>query len=180
MKYPLAAMALVFANVSVAFASSANTLTFLGEIADQTCEVAVNGVTSNPAVVLPAVSASTLATGGSTAGQTTFRIGISGCTAPIETAQAIRTVFVGNRVTASGNLDNSGTAENVSLQLVDPAAPNQPFNLSGPDGHAAPGLNLRAGETAASYDFAVRYVSETGGATRGSVKGSVQYLLTYQ
>lgn len=47
-----------------------NTITFLGEVSDQTCEVAINGNAANPSVLLPTVSTAQLATAGSVAGET--------------------------------------------------------------------------------------------------------------
>lgn len=57
-----------------------NTISFQGEVADETCEVSVNGNNASPVVLLPTVSASQLNAAGQTAGQTTFDIGVSGCT----------------------------------------------------------------------------------------------------
>lgn len=165
----------------LAFAQPApNTINFQGEVTDQTCQVSVNGNTSDPTVLLPTVPATALTTAGDTAGQTTFTVAVTDCMAPMSTTQAIDTVFVGNLVTAGGNLGNTGTATNVALQLLDPAAPTVPFDLSAASGVAAPGLALAEGETAASHDFAVRYITETGGATPGSVLGSVQYSVSYE
>jgi len=164
---------------AIASAASANTLNFQGEVATQTCEVTVNGNTTNPTVPLPPVSASVLQAAGSNAGMTNFTIGVTGCTAPTS-ALPIKTVFVGNQVDSNGNLGNTGTATNVALQLLDPAATSTPFNLSGAMGYAAAGLNLAAGATASTHDFAVRYYSATGNATAGSVFGTVQYAVSYQ
>ncbi|MGF6852584.1 major type 1 subunit fimbrin (pilin) [Paraburkholderia sp. CI3] len=174
-------LALAIAAVpAFAFAASGNTINFQGEVTDQTCAVSINGNAASPSVLLPTVASSELAGAGSTAKQTNFTIGVTGCMAPTTVAQAIDTVFVGNQVTTSGNLGNTGSATNVALQLLDPAAPAAPFNLSGVNGYAAPGLNLEVGASAASHDFAVQYISEQGGATPGSVLGSVQYAVSYQ
>ncbi|MDH6153023.1 major type 1 subunit fimbrin (pilin) [Paraburkholderia sp. WSM4179] len=174
-------LALAIAAVpAFAFAASGNTINFQGEVTDQTCAVAINGNAASPTVLLPTVAASQLAAAGATAEPTNFTIGVTGCMAPTTVAQSINTVFVGNQVTASGNLGNTGTATKVALQLLDPAAPAAPFNLSGVNGYAAPGLNLEVGASAASHDFAVQYISEEGGATPGSVLGSVQYAVSYQ
>jgi major type 1 subunit fimbrin (pilin) len=171
---------IVFAAIAaipfVSFAQSANTITFRGEVSQQTCSVAVNGNASSPLVLLPTVSTADLAAAGSTAGQTEFTVSVSGCTANV-TSQPINTVFLPNSVTASGNIANTGTATNVSLQLLDPAAPAAPFQLTG--GHAAPGLQVAANETSASHNFAVRYLADGAAATAGSVVGAVQYSVAY-
>jgi major type 1 subunit fimbrin (pilin) len=179
MKKQLLALSLAVAPL-FAFAAGPNTINFQGEVSDQTCQVAVNGNPANPTVLLPTVPATSLAGAGNTAGQTTFTVAVSDCMAPVSTTQAINTVFVGNQVTAAGNLGNTGTATNVALQLLDPAAPSTPFDLSAAGGVAAPGLTLADGETSASHDFAVQYISEEGGATAGSVLGSVQYSVSYE
>ena len=62
------------------FAMSNNTITFRGEVSDETCSVAINGNQAKPVVILPTVSAKELAKGGDTAGQVTFDIGLTGCT----------------------------------------------------------------------------------------------------
>ena len=163
----------------MAYAASGNTINFQGEVTDQTCQVTINGNAANPTVLLPAVSSTVLTSAGATAGTTSFTVGVSGCVAPTTTTQAIKTVFVGNQVTAAGNLGNTGTATNVALQLLDPATPTVPFNLGNAGGYAASGLTLPVGTTSASHDFAVQYISEPGGATAGSVLGSVQYAVSY-
>lgn len=171
---------IVFAAIAAvpffAFAQSANTITFRGEIAEQTCSVAVNGNASSPIVLLPTVSTSDLAVSGSTAGQTEFTVSLSGCIAKAA-PQAVNTVFLPHSVTPSGNIVNTGTATNVSLQLLDPALPAAPFLLTG--GFAAPGLQVATGATSASHNFAVRYFTEGAAATAGSVVGAVQYSIAY-
>ncbi|AGB81732.1 P pilus assembly protein, pilin FimA [Serratia sp. FGI94] len=172
-KIALAVAAMTLSGV----ASATNTIQFQGEVSDQTCTVSINGNASTPVVLLPTVSKADLATAGATAGQTPFTIGLTGCTADAANATAVKTVFVANNLTSDGRMGNTGSATNVSLELIDPATPATPLDLSGQAG--TPGLNLAAGATSASYDFAVRYYSE-GGATAGSVLGSVQYAVSYQ
>lgn len=170
-------MVLMVAGLVVSTVALAdNTIRFQGEVADQTCDISINGNASTPLILLPTVAATALTTAGSTAGQTPFSIGLTGCTAS-GTNTAISTVFVGNNLTANGHMGNTGTAGNVSLRLVDPVAPTTALDLTGQTGAA--GLVLAAGATSASHDFAVEYVAE-GIATPGSVLGSVQYAVSYQ
>lgn len=154
-----------------------NTIKFQGEVADQTCDISINGNASTPLILLPTVTTTSLATSGATAGQTPFTIGLTGCTASTTATTAIKTFFVGNNLTADGRMGNTGTAGGVTLQLVDPASPTLPLDLTGQTG--APGLSLATNATSTSYDFAVEYYSE-GTATPGSVLGSVQYSVSYQ
>ncbi|WP_296651923.1 fimbrial protein [Paraburkholderia sp.] len=180
MKKTLIALVVAVAPIPAAFAASGNTINFVGEVTDQTCNVAINGSNANPTVLLPTVSASELDTANKVAGKTNFTISVSGCKA--ETAdKAIKTVFVGNQL-SGGNLQNTATGTSaatlVALQLFDPAKSSAPFDLS-KGGHTASGLTLKKGEENASYDFAVQYFSE-GKATAGAVNGNVQYMLSYQ
>ncbi len=55
-----------------ALAISNNTITFRGEVSDETCSVAINGNQAKPVVILPTVSAKELAKGGDVAGQVTL------------------------------------------------------------------------------------------------------------
>ena len=62
-----------------ALADSTNTITFKGEITEQTCSVTVNGSSAHPVVLLPTISKSDLKDPASSAGLTTFTMGVSGC-----------------------------------------------------------------------------------------------------
>lgn len=170
------ALVMAFAAVISTSAMAANTINFQGEVADQTCAISINGSTSAPLVLLPTVPKSSLATLGTTAGLTPFTISLTGCTASASST-AIKTVFVGNNLNSGGRMGNTGLATNVSLQLVNPAAPTTGLDLTGQTGNT--GLSLAANATSASHDFAVQYYAE-GVATPGSVLGSVQYAVSYQ
>jgi major type 1 subunit fimbrin (pilin) len=159
-------------------AFAGNTITFTGQVDAQTCTVSVNGNAAGASVLLPTVSTASLATAGKTDGMTNFTVGVTGCTADTTKAMTVKTKFVANQVTATGNIQNVGTAKNVSLQLLDPNKSTAGFNLTG--GYSADSLVVPKGQTEASYDFAVRYYAEAAGVTAGTVKGSVQYALEYQ
>lgn len=164
---------LVSAN---AMAVSDNTITFQGEVADETCSVAINGNQSTPVVLLPTVSSSELANSGDTAGPITFDIGLTGCTGSTDSATKISTVFVGNQVTSNGNLGNTGTAENVEVQIAD--TQGLPINLT--EGFTGSGdLTLAAGETEASATYTAQYYA-SGQSTAGTVEATMQYAVSYQ
>lgn len=170
-------VAMMIAGLFLSSAALAdNTIKFQGEVADQTCNVSINGNASTPLILLPTVAATTLSAAGTTAGQTPFTIGVTGCSAA-ENATSIKTVFLGNNLNANGRMGNTGSAANVSLRLIDPVAPTTALDLTGQN--AAAGMVLAAGATSASHDFAVEYFSE-GNVTPGSVMGSVQYAVSYQ
>lgn len=111
-------------------AASQNTITFKGQVSDQTCQVSVNGNSGSPIVVLPTVASSDLDTAGKFAGETPFTIAVTGCTAPTTGDLNIKTTFLGADVNAGGNLGNTGTAQNVAIQLLDATGGN-PIALSG-------------------------------------------------
>lgn len=85
---------------SSAMAVSDNTITFQGEVSDETCSVVINGNQAKPVVLLPTVSTKDLSEQGKTAGPITFDIGLSGCTGSQDKTTKISTVFVGNQVTS--------------------------------------------------------------------------------
>ncbi|MFJ5160004.1 fimbrial protein [Pantoea sp. NPDC088449] len=161
---------------SSAIAASENTINFQGEVSDETCSIAVNGNAASPVVLMPTVSKSELAKSGDTAGQTSFTVGLSGCTGSSTTSTKVSTVFVGNNVTANGNLANTGSATNVEVQLVD--SKDAVINLTG--GYTGDGdLTLAADETEASANYIAQYYA-TSAATAGTVESSMQYAVTYQ
>lgn len=102
-----------------------------------------------------------------TAGQTTFDIGVSGCTGDAD-GMTVSTVFVGNQVTSAGNLGNTGTAKNVELQILDIKGTEINFT----NGFTGDGdLELGPNETSASYT--AQYLA-TGSAAPGSVTSTLQ------
>jgi len=171
----IALILVMTAAPALTFAASPNTITFNGQVSDQTCAVAVNGNAANPVILMPTVSATALSAVGSTAGETPFTISVSGCTAP-SSSLAIKTAFQGGNVTSAGNLANAGTATNVQVQLLKGAG-GSAVVLNGIT--SVPGLTLASGATSASHDFAVRYISEAGAATAGTVSATAQYALDY-
>lgn len=157
-------------------AASDNTINFQGEVYDETCSIAVNGNAATPVVLMPTVSQSALANSGDAAGQTSFTVGLSGCTGSTTASTEVSTVFIGNNVTANGNLHNTGSAKNVEIQLVD--SKNAVIDLTG--GYTGNGdLTLAANETEASANYIAQYYA-TGAATAGTVEASMQYAVTYQ
>jgi major type 1 subunit fimbrin (pilin) len=159
-----------------AVAASDNTINFQGEVSDETCSVAVNGNSASPVVLMPTVSKSELATSGDTAGQTAFTVGLTGCSGSSSTSTKVSTVFVGNNVTANGNLANTGTAQNVEVQLID--SKDAVINLTG--GYTGDGdLTLAADATESSATYNAQYYA-TGVSSPGTVAASLQYAVTYQ
>ncbi|WP_233861915.1 fimbrial protein [Paraburkholderia adhaesiva] len=179
MKKQLLALALAAAPF-VVFASGAHARDFQSGVADQTCRISVDGDAARLSVLLPPVSATELTTAGDTAGHTAFALTISDCIVALAIPQAISTAFVGDVVTAGGNLGGSGSATNVSLQLLDPASSADPVDFTASGGIHVTNPTLQDGSTSASHDLAVQYITEEGSASAGSVLNSVQYRMTYE
>ena len=83
---------------------------------------------------------------------------------------------MGNQVTTSGNLGNTGSAGNVEIQLLDTA--DTVINLT--DGYTGVGdLKLAAGASEASASYTAQYYA-TDAATAGTVEATLQYAVSYQ
>lgn len=165
------------AFVNAAFATSSNMIHFQGAVTGETCTVSVNGTSVLPIVLLPTVPVSSLANPGDTTGETPFTIGVHGCAGTSSADVSIKTVFLANNITSDNRIGNTGTAQNVSLELIKPEASKDVLDVTGTKGNE--GLVLKANAKSASHDFAVRYKSG-GKATAGTVLGSVQYSISYQ
>ncbi|MHA6313535.1 fimbrial protein (plasmid) [Pantoea sp. S-LA4] len=163
---------LAAAQVNAAEASD-GTINFTGQIESQTCTVSVNGGTSTGTVVLPTVSSSLLKTSGQTAGSTRFTIDLSDCST--QTGDVYAYFEQGSNVNANGRLNNTGTAENVELQLLDNAS--NALNAGSTAQTTSPvTATLAAG--AATLTYAAEYFA-TAAATSGTVASSVTYSINY-
>lgn len=176
-----AALSSVFA-VSAVQAAGNGTINFTGAVNNQTCNATVNGATgaTAAAVTLPTVQANILATAGSTAGQTAFKMDVTGCAATNPTgAGTVKAFFEkGANVDANGRLINTATAtpaSNVSLQLIDGTG-NVPINAGDISQNTGNFVTISSGN--ATLPYSVRYYA-TGAATAGAVTSSVTYSLIY-
>ncbi|MEH0944749.1 fimbrial protein [Pseudomonas aeruginosa] len=183
------AVVLAFAAIAASgTAMAANTITFSGEVTDQTCQVAVNGFT-DPTVILDSVPVSALdGAVGRSAGETAFTLQLTDCVAPTAD-EHFTTLFQATNPSAAGNLVNTaagggvhqvpGGATGVALQLLDSVGGN-PVDLAGGAAVPAGDIVLANGATSTSYDYAVQYVSEAATVTPGPVLGAVTYTLRYE
>lgn len=174
MKKTLLSTALVAVMAAVAFAPTAQatpasgTITIKGTVLADTCTVDVNGGAD---VVLPSVMTGALATAGTTAGDTPFSIGLSACDT---NAISATMVFNGGNIdSTTGYLNNTGSATNVKVQLLNSA--DAVINTS--DNTNAPVIALANGTGTTS--LTARYVAVGGAATAGQVQTSVGFTLTY-
>lgn len=169
--------AMLLFNVPLVSAVSPNTVQFVGEVSNQTCSVNINGSENAPMVLLPTVAIGKLSNKGATAGDTTFTVNVTGCTA----AQAdtdIRTVFVGTNPTESGNLGNAGDATQVSIQLLDSDL-KTPLKFTNGQIVKTTTMKLAEGATSTSQDLVARYYAE-GKVTPGTVQASAQFAISYR
>ncbi|OPA96928.1 fimbrial protein [Pseudomonas fluorescens] len=172
--------ALVCAS-SAQFANAADgTVNFNGELVNQTCTVAVDGVVS-PAiqtVTLPTISTGLLTSAGQTEGRTGFNVTLSDCVGTAATAAS----FFNSGATVdpvSGNLLNtSGTATNVQLQLVD-AQGGAVIQAGNTNQRTNTTRNTIDTNGAANMPYAIQYVA-TGATTAGTVISSVTFNVDYQ
>lgn len=173
MKLKYLSIALLFPIA--AFAS--NTVTFLGEVSDSTCDITINGTSGDVSVQLPTVQASVLSAAASTAGATPFKFVVSGCTAGTQANVGMR--LVSSATTNSGNLENISTApaDNVSVQILDDSDSSSPIDFT--EGEYFTNLSaLPTTGTTLEFPFTAQYHSD-GAATIGKVESQLQYALTY-
>jgi len=164
---------------SQAFALSGNTITFQGKVASETCSVTVNGNTAKPVVLLPTVNVSELAEKGKVTGNTTFDIGVTGCTGSDTAETKISTVFAGNSVSTTGNLSNvaaTDAAKNVEIRILDTSNAPIDFNTGLFNGEGD--LKLAAKAKTASATYTAQYFA-TGASTAGAVESTMQYAVSY-
>lgn len=154
-----------------AAAASDGIISFSGNISGQTCTISVhNGGNSNE-VPLPKVSTAALNGENITAGTTRFTIRLSGCST--KTGNVYAYFEQGTNVNANGRLNNTGTATNVELQLLD--SESAELNVGSADQKT---VTTALTDGAATLSYAVRYYA-TGAATAGTVTSSVTYSIHY-
>lgn len=184
MNWTLKAFAIALGALPAA-ALAAPTITFEGEVTDQTCKVMINGQ-SNAVVLLPTVSMGDFGgalANGQTAGLTPFTVSLTGCTAPTDVAVNINTVFMGYDVDPTtgvlGNRAATNAALGFGIQLTGkPDDKDSGINLSGPT--AVPGLTLDVGANNAEQQFGAQYyVVDAGTAKAGKITAVAEYTISY-
>ncbi|KJY83008.1 hypothetical protein TW81_12220 [Vibrio galatheae] len=166
-------MCLATTNV---YASSDGSITFVGALTEPTCNVSINGQGTNATIRLPSVSARSLAAPGETAGATAFSFSLTDCVGSMNTASAF--FEAGSAVDLrSGRLINSGTANNVSLQLRDGSALANVIKVgSAEQVEALTYVDVSSGS--ADLTYVVEYYAEemtTPGVVSSTVTYSIQY-----
>ncbi|MDQ9129791.1 fimbrial protein [Serratia fonticola] len=177
-KFILSAIAGVLLSSGLAQAASDGTINFQGQLSNNTCEVIVNGQASNPIVTLPIVSIGQLGSAAQTAGLTGFTLTLANCSGSLQTASAFFQAGAAVDV-LTGRLNNTGTAQNVSLQLRDGTSTSQTVIKAGNaeqiNGNSF--VNVKSGST--NLPYFVEYYAE-GTTTPGTVVSNVVYSIQYK
>lgn len=170
--------------VAIGAHAADGTITITGTITDTTCSIngTATGSAADKSVVLPTVSASSLATQGAVAGTsnpTDLTFNLTGCTGTA--TKAVARFENGSTVDqTNGYLKNqsaTGAATNVEVRLLN--ASMQPINITTGANNdiATNGAAITSGSAALQY-FAQYYA--TGKAAAGALSTSVQYTMQYQ
>lgn len=174
-------IALVLAIAALPGAAlAAPTITFQGEVSDQTCKVSVNGDT-NSVVLLETVNLADFTANGAVGGETTFTVSVSDCERP-SVNTPINVNFLGYDVDQNSGVMGNRAAEATAakgfgIQLLD-ASGGGAVMLDGVTSVA--GLELASGDDTASHDFAAQYyLIDSTIATAGAVTSVAEYTLSY-
>lgn len=175
----IASLAAVFGTVNMAQAASTGTITFNGELTANTCDVVVDGQGADATVVLPTVGTSQLNAATKTAGETGFVMALNNCSGTLKTASAF--FEAGPSVDLpTGRLKNmTGTATNVSLQLLDASSASQAVINAGNQDQVINTTYKDVSSGSANLPYAVRYYAEDA-TTAGTVVSNVVYSIQYQ
>lgn len=175
-----ASLVAVFGMTGMAQAASTGTISFEGELTATSCDVNVDGQGTDATIKLPTAGINQLTTAGQTAHRTGFNMALTNCAGTLKTVSAF--FEAGPTVDlVSGLLKNSsGTATNVSLQLLDASSPTYAAIKAG-SGNQASDTTYVAYDASgnANLPYAVQYYAE-GATTAGTVKSSVVYSLQYK
>lgn len=171
-KIILAASALALGSVAAHAADG--TVTINGKVTDQTCKVSANS--KDITVTLPTVGVGSLASASTTAGRTPFTINLEECKAG-DVSAFFETG--GSVDAASGRLNNTGTAQNVQVQLLSDSSVVIPVLANADQAQVTTKATVANDDGSAALNYYAEYYA-TGVATAGDVATSVQYTINYQ
>ncbi|MFQ6293138.1 fimbrial protein [Yersinia enterocolitica] len=171
-------LATVFSSVNLAQAASTGTITFNGELTASTCDVSIDGQGADAMVVLPTVGINQLTSATQVAGSTGFNMALSNCAGTLKTVSAF--FEAGSSVdVVTGHLKNvSGTAGQVSLELLDGSNAFTPIK-AGNSNQTTSTTYVDAATGSASLPYAVQYYAD-GATTAGTVVSNVVYSIQYK
>ncbi|WP_431223677.1 fimbrial protein [Serratia sp. L9] len=175
----VASLAVVFGSAGMAQAASTGTITFEGELTANTCDVIVDGQDADATVILPTVGTNQLNGAGITAGDTGFSMALNNCSGTLSTASAFFEAGASVDPT-TGRLKNlTGTASNVSLQLLDASNASQEVIQAGNANQVTNTTYVDVSGGSASLPYTVRYFAEAV-TSPGTVISNVVYSIQYQ
>jgi len=160
--------------------AQASTITFNGEVNDQTCEVLINGQ-SDPTVKLHAVNTSELLEKGTPVRLTPFTLSLIKCATGEGKSQATAVIFSHDSVSKTSDLDNIATdnaAKGVAIRLFQDATGTNKIDFAN-NSRVSVKINPDK-ETNPSHTFAAAYVrTNDTELIAGQVKAVVQYSISY-
>ncbi|EKT4521822.1 type 1 fimbrial protein [Pseudomonas putida] len=175
-------LAALFVGATQTANASDGTISFTGNILDNTCTVAVgSGSSSDATVTLPDISLKALGTG-DTGGAVGFDMNLTACTGTTKTSVAAFFEDGPNVNNKTGRLKNTTTTgSNVELELFDMISNNviKVGDLASQmaDNHFAA---YTASPGTATLRYGVRYHAPGATVTEGAVTSSVTYSLMYK
>ena len=171
-KFSLASALAIALFAAPAAQAADGTIEFTGAVTAVTCTI--NGGNADFNVVLPTVSAASLATSGAVAGRTPFKIEVSGCTP--DTGK-ISTFFEADaHVTKDGRLNiDDGGAKNVQVALLNDRHNEIMLGAAGNQGSQK--VDLAGGSAVLNY---YAQYEATGVAEAGTVATRVRYTMSYE
>lgn len=157
------------------------TITINGQITDTTCTISVDGGSNDATVRLPTVSTGALASAGTTAGATPFRISLSNCSGTsLSTASTYFEpgTYV-DSTTGRLNIDStaSDAATNVQVQLLN--ADRAPIVAGSSVANSQNDIPVDITSGSGVLNYYAQYYA-TGASTAGSVTTLVDYSMVYE
>lgn len=168
----IAAITSVFITQS-AFATD-GTITINGAITDTTCGVSVNNGTNDATVTLPTISSSALGSANAVAGTTPFTIALTGCTGSTLSNAYAHFESGATVETATGRLNNSGSAANVQVRLLNK---NSLPIFVGSASQSDVREDISTGS--ATLNYYAQYFTPNGSVGPGTVAAQVEYTMIY-
>lgn len=160
-------------------AASSGTITFNGELTANTCDVSVDGQGADATVTLPTVSVSQLDKATKTSGQTGFNMTLSNCSGTLESASAFFEAGPSLDLSTGRLINLSGTAENVSLELLDASSASYAVIQAGNQNQITNTTYKDISSGSATLPYAIRYYAEAP-TTAGTVNSNIVYSIQYQ
>jgi Fimbrial protein. len=167
----------------------ASELSVGGEIKYPTCQVKINNVFNSPVISLPTISVNDLKD--SSLGETNFELKIYDCLRSMTQKQVWDVRFSPHRIDKVR--DNpipgyipmkSGTAKDIGLQLLEEPSGTPISNWNSSSGklygyRLKDAIQIPPGQAQGSHTFAVRYLPLSKTPKPGTLKGVVQYAISY-